>query len=213
MHYILLYFISPITLTIMKTIFLALLFFCSLSTSHAQLEFGVEIGHQGCTYFPTTLRTLHYTPLHHFGLKAGFFLEQPILPALAIRFNFNYEFRYFLPNKSYHLATAYTDIHGFSLPVKAIFKAGKIVHFGLGLEGLLITGKNAPQAKTHIHIGLGAEMAFRIRKKMRLSFYLNYDPIPLQFDQYPPMTNFCGGVSFAFIFKQFKKRRVIYSPG
>ncbi|BDS10341.1 hypothetical protein [Aureispira anguillae] len=196
-----------------KILFIFLMALLSPTLTIAQFEIGIEWGHHISNYIPQKQSFNQPAVNNNMGLKAGFFIEQDCADFLAIRINSFYKFRYFVPGFAHHLGRTYGGIHCFSLPIKAIFKPGKIVHLGLGAEPMIISGPNTPNKTTSFHFGLCTEIAFRIKKLMRLSFYCNYDFVPVQFDNYPKSNNLTAGVAFAVAFKKFKKRRIIYSPG
>lgn len=191
----------------MKNIFLIIFLLITLvSQSRTQTEIGIEIGHHLTDYLGHN-QLISYTD---FGLKAGFFLETKVSSVINIRTSLFYNLRFYDINNSSEWYR-YKNSHCFSLPIHTIFKAGKIVHFGLGVDPMILL--SGIVEKTQFHFGLCPEVTFRIRKKMRLSFYFNYDLIPVEIANLPKSNNFIIGVSYAFIFTKTKKRRVIYSPG
>ncbi|WP_052599466.1 hypothetical protein [Aureispira sp. CCB-QB1] len=195
----------------MKTTLLA---FCmsilGVLHANAQTEIGIEIGQHLSDYIgqpqvSNIFSGAYTTP----GLKAGFFLEREVSALINIRTSLFYNFRYLnFPTNDWY---PYQGNHCFSLPIQTIFKAGRIVHFSLGLDPMLLLSEQLPTPQ--FHLGVCGSMAFRIRKKMRLSFYLNIDLIPIKLIAIPKSHSLIAGVSFAFVFKKMKKRRVIYSPG
>jgi len=181
--------------------------------SFAQTEIGIEIGHHQTLLFPEAKSFATYSHNSHIGAKIGLFLEREITPSLGIRANLFYDLKYFEITPSDYFPYTY---HAICLPLKAIFKPGKIVHLGIGVEPMLLVPLKKPSItsdKSLFHIGPCAEIGFRIRKMMRLSFYCHYDFVPINYDAYGSFTNLTAGVSFAFVLKKMKKRSVIYSPG
>ena len=195
----------------LKFILSSLLLLACCYKLNAQTEIGLEVGHQETLLFavPNAFKTNYYE--HHVGIKVGLFLERAIKPSFGIRINLFYDLRHF-DLASINLF-AFNNYHTLALPIKVIFKAGKIVHFGLGAEPMLLFPLLKASKKPHFHIGPCVEMAFRIRKMMRLSFYCHYDLVHTNYDSYGNFTNLTAGVSFAFILKKMKKRKVIYGPG
>lgn len=193
-----------------KFILSSLLIITFCYQSAAQTEIGIEIGNQETLLFsvPKAFHTNYYE--HHIGMKVGLFLEREINPKLGLRVNLFYDLRHFDISK--RDLFVFHNYHTLSLPIKVIFKAGKIVHFGLGAEPMLLFPLLAASKKPLFHIGPCAEMAFRIRKMMRLSFYCHYDLVHTNYDKHGNFTNLTAGVSFAFTIRKMKKRRVIYSP-
>jgi len=181
--------------------------------SIAQTEIGIEVGHHQTLFLPEANSFTNYFHSAHIGGKVGLFLEREITPSLGIRANLFYDLKYYEFNSSHYFP--YTH-HAICLPLKAIFKLGKIVHLGIGVEPMLLIPLkklSATSNKPLFHIGPCAEIGFRIRKMMRLSFYCNYDFMPINYNAYGNYTNLTAGVSFAFVLKKMKKRSVIYSPG
>lgn len=190
----------------MKNPFLVIFLLLALiQKARTQTEIGLEVGHHLTDYLGHN-QLISYT---NFGLKAGFFLETELSPIINIRTSLFYNMRFNDVNSN-SIWQDYKNSHCFSLPIHSIFKAGKIVHFGLGIDPMILLPGLVE--KTQFHFGLCAEMTFRIRKKMRLSFYCNFDLIPIEFKNLPKSNNFILGVSFAVTLK-LKKRNVIYSPG
>lgn len=198
----------------MKKLLLIFLIIKSLTTfSQSQLEVGFEMGYHITGYIPVQ-QSIYSEGLKDLGTKIGFFAEREVTNYLNIRSNIFYNHRHFNPEKGAHLRwIPFFNLHTLSFPIKAIFKAGKIVHFGIGPDPLLLIGSTTSNGKTQFHMGICGDITFRIRKLMRLSFYCNYDFATVEYINFPKSNNIAFGISFAIAFKKFKKRRVIYSPG
>lgn len=194
-----------------KFILSCLFLLMSYYNTSAQTEIGIEVGHQETLLI--TVPKAFYTNYveHHIGMKVGVFLEREINPNLGLRINLFYDLRHFDIAK--RDLFVFHNYHTLSLPIKVIFKASKILHFGIGAEPMLLFPLLSSSKDPLFHIGPCAEMGFRIRKMMRLSFYCHYDLMHTNYDTYGNFTNLTAGVSFAFVLKKMKKRRVIYGPG
>lgn len=190
-----------------KFIWSILLLVVCFYNSDAQTEFGIELGHQE-TFLTTPPKPFYTNYIRHTqGLKAGLFLEQAIRPKIGIRINLFYDLRHLdIINLN---SVDFNNYHTLSLPIKVIFKAGKVVHFGLGVDPMLLFPIRSKSKKPLFHIGPCVEMAFRIRKMMRLSFYCHYDLVKTNYDSHGDRSNITAGVSFAFVLK--KKKKIIYA--
>lgn len=174
--------------------------------SHTTL--GVEIGHQHIFLLSQGYSSVPYHT--RAGVKAGFFLEQEIKPSLGLRFNLFYDLKYFQIIPSDFLPFAY---HSIALPIKAIFKTGKIFRFGLGIIPRVLMPFKSSNTQCLFNFGPSVEIALKFKKIIRFSLYCNYDLLTVHYKTYGDFNNLAIGLSCAVTLKKIKKRRVIYSPG
>lgn len=192
-----------------RAIIISFLILICIKTSYTQAEIGVEMGHHMSEYLWQSKRSSQFISYTNPGTKVGLFLEKHITNSLNIRTSIFYNFRYH-DIAIGHLLISYTS-HCLSLPIKGIWKVGKVVHLGLGADPTVLFAGMVE--KTQFHIGICGELTFRIKENYRISAYCNYDFVPIELATLPKSNNVIGGVSFAYVLKKIKKRNIIYSPG